>query len=347
MAVARNNLQRLQTFIEAGIDRFNKDGYLHLGYATEIVIPKLEEAMNDVCLQIEQDHIVSEPEAGSTTFVVHYTSVATVVSMLQAGAKRMKENPPVGEHRAYQEPLGASLRMYDSAHFNDPDEGNYFARNLNLTERHDWLATNAMPPAYIISFIIPDSDSAEANEATDNLVFWRTYGREGEGCSLRLPVPGAKLRKVRYGPDPVREAGELLLPVLDILHPFVTIGGPSTKQAVLEALWGSLGRIQFLYKSRAYSYERECRIVATRTETDNEDVYFDYRDGGDISGRLRHYCEDEDLDISRILSSGSSITIGPCVDDKEDLRHSLEILKRRVGILGLEVKLSEILYRKS
>ena len=344
MNEAEDRLGKLRTLIEAGRDRFNKDSNLNFKYVTGVVVPKLQDALSDVCLEIEQHHRLSKSETKSTNFVVHYTSVATIVSMLQAYARKERGNPLNGEQRSLREEQGISLRIYDSAHFNDPDEGNYLVRNLNLPEKHSWLNINNVTHAYIASFIIPETDP---NVASDNLVFWRTYGREGEGCSLKLNIPSSSLQEVHYGPKPVNRTAQIMLPVLEVLHPLVSIDEPSIRQVVQEAFWGSLGKIQYLYKSQAYAYERECRFVITRSNVGEDRICFDYTDEGNLTGRLRHYCEDEALEVRELFPTGSSITLGPCVSDKNDLRRSLEVLKRRANLSGPEIKFSEIHYRRS
>ena len=59
--------------------------------------------------------------------------------------RRNKQNVADGQNEAKDEQesskddskdeQNASLRLYDSVHFNDPDEGNYFFRNLNLPKK--------------------------------------------------------------------------------------------------------------------------------------------------------------------------------------------------------------------
>lgn len=341
-------LEKLRTSIEAGRERFNKHRGLDPQYVDGVVIPNLQDVLKDVCRAIEQNHMISKPESTNGNFVVHYTSIATIVSLLQACAKQQKRTDlPHGNPRGFRNGRGQFFRLYDSAHLNDPDEGNYLMRNLNLPDEHDWLNRKDVIHAYIASFITPESSESNANGASDNLVFWRTYGREGEGCSLRLSIATSKLRRVLYGAESVTKTRELLLPILDHLRPLMDIKDDLITQQIRKTLWDSLGRIRFLYKSQAYAYERECRIVATRNEVDDGDICFDYRDDGKPNKGLRHYWEDQALEMASIFPSGSSITIGPCVGHKDDLRRSLEVLKRRADLLGPEVKLSRIRYRKS
>ena len=163
---------------------------------------------------------------------------------------------------------------------------------------------------------------------------------------MKLRTPTAHVRKVLYTSEELERTEKLLHPVLDALAPLVGTDDSWVKHALREAFWASLGRIRFLYKSPAYQYERECRFVIAKTEISDDKILFDYRYDGGSSGRLRHYCEDMALNVSKILGSGSSITIGPCVADREDLKQSLEILKERTG-LGATVKCSGISYRRT
>lgn len=296
----------------------------------EELVPVLSAVLDDLCSAIEQFHILSDTGApdSNPAYVIHYTSVAAVVSMLQAQAGLASGN---------------TLRLYDSAHFNDPDDGNRLVRHLIQSRRFDWLRPGTKTPAYVASFMIPDYDP---DLASDNLVFWRTYGREGEGCSLKLRTPSEHVRRVLYTREELERTSNLLCPVLDILDAFMNAAETSITQMVREVIWGSLGRIWYLYKSPAYQYERECRFVIPRTEIADDRILFDYRHEGPSSGRLRHYCEDAALSLPAILGSGSSITIGPAVADRDDLKQSLELLKKRAGI-GAEVRCSEISYRRA
>ena len=337
-------IERLRTSVAEGLE------YLTSGldasfrrHASDAIFPILSEVLKALCSDIEQFHVFTDTALDGTKapeFVIHYTTVATLVSMLQAQAERRTHGDIPDEKQGKR---GTSLHLYDSAHFNDPDDGNYLGRHLSQSEKHDWLMPSTRTHAYIASFIIPDKDP---DSASDNLVFWRTYGREGEGCSLKLRTPTAHVRRVLYTSEELGRTEELLYPVLDVLEPLVDHDDSWTKQVLREAFWASLGRIRFLYKSQAYDYERECRFVIPTTEISDDQTSFEYKYDGGSSGRLRHYLEHEALEVTEILGSGSSITVGPCVADKEDLMQSLEILKGRAG-LGATVKCSRISYRRA
>ena len=174
-------LEKLKIAVTGGRELLDKSRALPEEYATEIVGPLLSNALEDVCLQIEDRHKISEAESEQKNRVIHYTSICALVSILQDASEGDKQS---------------SLRLYDSVHFNDPDEGNYLSGNL--LEKHVWLGKTDVRHAYISSFITPDSE--EDVPEHDNLVYWRTYGREGAGCSLSLTVPHSRLQKVLYRP---------------------------------------------------------------------------------------------------------------------------------------------------
>lgn len=326
MSTDQEGMRELRTLVRGGVDRFKKDGQLDLRYVTGIVVPKLKEVVGDIGGEISQRHMIDRDENGESIFVTHYTGIGKLFSMLQGAAK--------GEE--------TSLRLYDSVHFNDPDEGYYFLRNL-LTG-HDWLKVDRgySSHAYIVSFVAPSANPEKNSH--DDLVFWRTYGREGEGCSLRVSVPKSRLRKVSYDAEEARIAAKELLPVLNAVKPLASVDS-EIRDTLARAFWESLKGIQFLYKSEAYDYENELRFIVTESDVDENDLCFEYRDTSPVS--IRHYCEDEELAIKKAFISDSMITIGPCVLNYDDLSHVLGILTRRAKLYGVRIFPSRIPYRKS
>ena len=308
-----------------------KDDSLSLGYATGIVLPDLDKVMQDICIQIQQRHRIDSGESDQTA-VIHYTSVNTVVSMIQKATHRD----------------GSSLRLYDSDHFNDPGEGLYLARNLDLSIQRGWPNRQETTHAYIASFI----PASIGQEMQDNLVLWRTYGKEGEGCSLRFSVPRDKLWKVLYGDTGVEPTANILSPVLDALQPLMdglrSAGHHDIRERFVQTFWRRLEGIRFLYKDPAYADEGECRFVVPEPELDIKDkdrIQFEFQDSNDPHTNVRHYCEDEALDVKRILVSSSLITLGPRVPYAQSMRYYLENLLRKAGLTGPQVKVSRIPYR--
>jgi len=75
---------------------------------------KLESAILEYALDgyTDKEHVIHDEEW--EILMTHYTSIHTLISMLQSASK--------GEENF--------LRMYDSAHSNDPDEGNFLTRDF-------------------------------------------------------------------------------------------------------------------------------------------------------------------------------------------------------------------------
>ena len=340
-----DDLQKLKATVDAATrmdaspDRLSK-------YVTDIVNPPLTRILRKVAKQVEPRHAVEAAD-----FIVHYTGISTILSMLQAQIDKNNRDNLFANTEFADEELkklaigtGGSLRLYDSAHSNDPAEGRYLMQELARSKDYHWLQPVDLNHAYLVSFIIPDQD---ADKASDNLVFWRTYGREGEGISLKLKPPITHLRKVVYGGEEFERTIDDLDSVIRIVNPLGSIGNSQINQLLSNEIHQSLEKITHLYKSQAYQYESECRYVVLPSEIEDTAIKFDYQYEREASGQLRHYYEDESLGIGAILPSRSSITIGPCVDYVEDVRNSIERLVRRAGLLGPEIKPSKIVYRKS
>ena len=152
---------------------------------------------------------------------------------------------------------------------------------------------------------------------SDNLVFWRAYGKEGAGCALSLHAPSG-LREVSYGPDSEKAKPTVkeLRSILDLLGP-LKIDNPSMPEGVqkklAESVCQSLERIRYLYKSKAYEHENECRFVLLESDIDKDKICFEYQDRNNSPARLRHYYDHENFQIKDLMKSGSSATLGPCV----------------------------------
>ena len=347
-------LTELQSIIETAVSYHNDRLFSSFdSLLSNVILPAWRTVLLELCGTIEQFHLVAAGDGDSKhepDFIVHYTSVATLVSMLQGQVDRNKHQANGGdttstpeEGQRFKGGQRSSLRLYDSAHFNDPGEGNYLARYLSHDSEGEWLQQSTATHAYIASFIIPNDGPIEA---WDDLVFWRTYGKEGAGCSLKLWTPPSQVLQVLYKKDEMERTKSILAPALNAIYPLVNLEDHRTTQELRENFWQSMGKILFLYKNPAYEYERECRLVVPATEVNDHDIAFDYVDHGDASGHLRHFYEVEALDITRILSSGSTITIGPCVTNKQDLLQSLEMLKRKANLRGPAIKPSGITYRR-
>ena len=339
------HLQHLRSVVIAGIE--GADSHTpDAGFVTHVVNPVLMRTLRAVANEIEARHTVD-----AVDFVVHYAGVRTIISMLQDQIdKNNRMNLFSNAHFADEEfktlaiGKGGFLRLYDSAHSNDPAEGAYLMQQLYRTKDHNWLQPAIQNYAYLASFIIPERD---ADEASDNLVFWRTYGYEGEGISLKIKPPMTYLRKVVYGGKLLERTIDDLDTVLQVVKPLTSVGDSVINRLLSDAIHATLGKITHLYKSLAYQYERECRYIVLPKEIHESVIKFDHQHGRNGSSQLRHYYDVAPLGVETIFPSGSSITVGPCVEYREDVRNSIFALTRRAGLYGPGVKLSEIVYRKS
>ena len=342
-----SDLRDLRAVATVGREAYDsRDTFDAEGFVTYVVRPRLTRILRTVANKIERRHAIDPVE-----YIVHYTSIGTIISMLQAQIDKNNRAELLDNAQFADETFktlaigkGGSLRLYDSAHSNDPAEGEYLTQQLVLTRGHNWLQPAKQNHAYLASFIIPER---HADEAGDNLIFWRTYGDEGEGISLKIEPPIPYLRKVIYGGNELKRTIDDLDTVLQIIEPLGAIGDLSINLLLSDTIHEALGKVTHLYKSLAYQYERECRYVVLPNKINESAIKFDHQHGRNGSNQLRHYYETESLDIEAIFTSGSSITVGPCVENREDVRNSIEKLTRRAGLLGPQVKLSEIVYRRT
>lgn len=297
-------------------------------------------------MPLKDRHLVGGGNDGKA-LVVHYTSVDTVIKMF----------------RDYIEKERSYLRLYDTFHLNDLDEGKYLISRLdpiNHAELKALIDTDA-PCAYVASFIIPEnSEQTNAADVRDNLVFWRTYGREGAGCSIMTSVPAARLLKVRYG---VVEEDALLIAdkieevltsrksiIMEAIKPIMGLSFDSVKRVLKRALNLALSEevesIFYLYKSRYYDYEKEARIIKTvpSIKAAGDEIFFEDNSGAE---KIRHYYNDAGLAVDKLLITGSVITLGPSIPHKENMAYYLEYLKEKSGLIGPCIVQSDVSYRSS
>lgn len=245
MNESEERIERLRVSMEAGKERFTKDHELNQSYINEIIVPNLKDVLESLFTPIESRHMLDSSEVKDDFFVIHYTGIDNLISML-SGAIEDNEN--------------SLLRLYDTVHLNDPDEGNYFDRYLKHSKDHELLPRSKAHHAYIVSFILPQSEK----DMSDNLVFWRTYGKEGTGCSLKVPIHPTRLRKVLYGVENVECSDLQLSKTLETLKPLMSGSNAAigrAKEILIDTIEGYIEQFRYLFKSDAYDYEQECRFV--------------------------------------------------------------------------------------
>ncbi len=300
-------------------------------YVSGLIVPPLETALRDISTRNLPSHLIEAPNRQSMTgelpdsiSVVHYTSVQTTFALLQGD--------PSGDHDSY-------LRLYDSEHTNDPEEGTHFFNALNLPPQHHWITTPEPSHAYLASFFIP----SKKKDSSNDLTFWRFYGRDGKGCSLQVWVPTSLLNQVAYVCTVDDGLRDDLLSIFDALTQITELS-IAVQNILRSVVWKELGSLRFLYKDTAYSDEQECRIVIPKDDVNESDIQFDFKSEPES---LRRFIAHSHLSTSRIFgSSGSSITIGPAAAYKDDLEYSLNLMRRRAGLEHtLQIRTSQIPYR--
>ena len=326
----KSEIEKLGSLASAGWERFDRFKALDLRYVTGMIEPVLSAVMRDIYPKIERLHLFAANSREATRRVTHYTGLPAARSMLLALSTGQS----------------ASLRLYDTAHSNDPDEGNYLVKALSSDKRYGWLAEgNIVGHAYITSFV-----GDEERDMSDELVFWRTYGKEGTGCSFTLNVSSALLRKVRYGPTGVDDTKSLLLPILDAVAPLAQTTEEFAK-ALSRVIWQSLEGIRYLYKHEAYKFEKEYRAVisAQSPNLDRNLVRFEPCERNGSLVRVRHYYEILDLALEKTMTSLSILSVGPSVTDKYSVGLYLDSLKQQARSMGhisydFEIGVSDIPY---
>ena len=210
-----------------------------------------------------------------------------------------------------------------------------------------WLAReSSVGHAYITSFVRGQDDM----DMSDNLVFWRTYGNDGKGCSLTVAVRADLLRRVFYRDSDIETTKQMILPVLDAVAPLAR-ADESCARSISGAFWKHLEGVRYLYKDEAYHHENEHRIAipAASSDIESDRIKFQpYEPDGPVV-EVRHYYEIDGLTLGQILSSGSKLMLGPAVKDSYSVCLYLNDLKRRAilqnpALSNFEINVSKIRY---
>ena len=284
------------------------------------------------------------PEQG--VGLVHYTAWKSAMDMFE-----LNQKSPV-------------IRMYNYEQANDPEEGQIRPPEWKALEeeaRKNWLdeflkgndrwgKEMEFGSTYGCSFSSGPSGSVE-----DDLTYWRLYGNDGQGCSLKISTPrdmGAY--KVRYrdrnfedrsesdkkeDEDVAKrlrtlfEAGKKTVDSAPIGE-YRNIVGKTVAEVLLQVLYG----YYHLIKHLAYADEKEWRMI--RVMPRPGEIRYDTA----LENLVRRYIDGPAL--SKLLSSGSIITIGPTVINRGAARAYLECAKERHQIPYVMVKNSRQTYRQ-
>ena len=281
----------------------------------------LQGAAKKLSAELEDEHRLGRDNG--EVKVVHYTSLETIHALLT--------EPSQG------------LRLYDSVHLTDPQEGWYvFSKSTKSIRTSRWLEY-PVSHAYIISFL-PLEDNA-LGRTYDHLSHWRAYGDNGRGCSLVVSVPRSELYEVNYC-DRIKNDDAKKLIEFICVSDRVWNGILHRKKESLHSEYEDMIRdssatvlkSRFLHKHPSYGHEREQRaLVVTPKPIEIET---------EARGRhIRHYVRNDAFNMGRLLNSDCTITVGPAVDHQGDVAETLKRILDRKGKTGPRIQVSEIPYR--
>lgn len=277
--------------------------------------------------------------------LAHYTSLEAMVSMLQA---------PDG-----------GLRLSDTSTMNDPEEGcatsecSFVLHLMQEKLGEDSWVWKRYGAAHVCCFVGIERTDEQTIDAGDDLLFWRLYGSDCRGVSIKIPPPvsGKLVEKSMVGR--ITYADELSIQMdwsvfstflkdLEELHS-CAMGAdlwPKISQEVLVAC-DPLFKQRFLRKRSHYEMEQEYRAVVFLSEDDEEDVRYPIRGKHVQYGRVRQYVQIQELSCVSILETGSQITIGSNVPEPDNARDSLrELIKGSAEIpSAVSIRVSKVLYR--
>lgn len=304
------------------------------------------DAIHRALLDRIQNSVLYDDSPGSKISLVHYTTWKNALDMF---------NPNNGS------PV---LRMYNYEQSSDPEEGQIKPpewEELEKKERKSWLdellrddgrwgEEMKFGTTYGCSFSSGPSDGAE-----DDLTYWRLYGNDGQGCSLKISLfPDMGVYKVRYrdknfnnrNPGDEKEDQQ----VAERLKELFLVGKETVDKAhkndrdrlgktVAEGLLRIVYAYYHLIKHIAYAGEKEWRMIAVMPES--KEVQYDITS----ESLLKRYVEGPAL--NQLLRTNSVITVGPTVLHRGAARAYLEYLaKERHDIKYVIVKNSRQTYRQ-
>ena len=343
VANSPTDLERLEQELQNGEHKSSSPGYM-AGRVGSAIKSTAEAALT-----------VGRLEGSRDLFAVHYTSLETVISMLKSARN--------GE---------GYLRMYSASGFNDPNEGKLFtsvAKEISQVLGPHLPDANetAWNPAFVASFILVERSDGEQSQDIDpsnDLLFWRLYGREGTGCSLELSLATVPegIREVTYGEistaKSIESIDSALGAVSDLANrvmDIVTDAGLLEEDAldantIIESqLRKDLKRVRYLYKDLTYRFEKEHRIVETAESVVERGIRPKFHFSGTQGAAVvKKYIEHPSLKLTgATLSSETRITLGPLVPNQVHAKEYIEKLLEEAKIYGPQVQHSKISYRTS
>ena len=243
--------------------------------------------------------------------------------------------------------------MSDTYHSNDPLEGRFFLESKPsrhpFPSRHPdvWqlLSDRSQLPAYVTSF-----RRISKIEEVDDLIFWRTYGKDGQGCAIVFPnsflQPNIPLMQVKYGKKNVRLTLDRLLRIFGSLASAKSLGFiKSVNPGIPRYIASSLSPIPYLHKADDYKFEQEVRVVIPFVDLPPRSLFCERMHDPTFGLKLRHFANHPELHIRNVLRTDSIIMLGPAVTARENLSFVLKRRLENVGLVGTKFFESKISYR--
>ena len=252
------------------------------------------------------------------------------------------------------------LRMYNYEQSNDPDEGQIIPPEWKqVIDEANWLDKYLRDGSLwkrdlkIGGSTYGCSFSSGSKGVEDDLTYWRLYGNDGQGCSLKISsLHGLSIYKVRYRDkesgteqeEEDRQIAERLRALLQLGSEVVEKASEDHKFAVGKTIAEGLQKIIYGYchlvKHKAYAGEEEWRIIKVMPRPD--EVQYDVSP----EKLVKRYVEGPAL--RDLLLSDSAITIGPTVPNQGAARAYIEhLVKEKHQISKVDVKNSDRTYRSS
>ena len=285
----------------------------------------------------EREGVSEDPYEAS---LVHYTSLDALVNMLRT--------------------KGGGLRLFGATTMTDPQEGGSSEtdRTIKTAIEHldsdSWCAKRYQAPK-ICCFVGGKDDM----RLEDKLLFWRLYGRDGRGVSIKIAPHKAKewleskvvervnYRRVANSSMETREFDQFLEKINlvqgDAVESLEQDG--EIEWSEIFPFCDMLMKQRFLHRNHEFEMEQEFRAVRWQAEMSVEEKR--RKEGEQVHGNeIRTYWEVEELACRKWLTSRTHITLGANIKDIDQVEKKLkEMIRREYGKdteAGVQVKKSMV-----
>ena len=319
-------------------------------------IPKLLDELSRLPLYNDLE-VLSKEEID----LVHYTSWNNALSIFG----KIQNEDQVGDQAGSQHP--PILRMYNYEQSNDPYEGTIKPPKWKKIEDElidfakKWeIDAGRIEESYSRIGAYGCSFSSGSSGIEDDLTYWRLYGNDGQGCSLKVSKSQINCEypyMVRYRDNDFTKwsrrdnaedkniadrLNKILTACMDIMQEVDEERKIFLGPLVVNVMFRIIHSYYHLIKHKAYEGEKEWRIIKVMPTSAFGVVKFDTTSRNNI----KRYVDGPLL--SKILQSASAITIGPTVPSRGAARAYIEHLVREVhDIKYVAVKNSKQTYRQA